>query len=154
MQTAHLKLESHYQVPESFIGQIEPQRQTDLGFEAGGTLVEILVEEGDTAEKGDLLAAKINEGLQIDVWMQRARQALSDFDAQLPASIDAELVFDQSEYTSRRLREVGRNMLIGMSLILSVLLLTLGVRAAMIVALVLPLVSLATCSGRGPPTGW
>ena len=86
--------------------------------------------------------------------MQRARQALSDFDAQLPASIDAELVFDQSEYTSRRLREVGRNMLIGMSLILSVLLLTLGVRAAMIVALVLPLVSLATCTGMGSPTGW
>jgi len=91
-----------------------------------------------------LLAAKINEGLQIDVWTQRAKSTLAQFQRQLPASIDAQLVFEQSSYTQQRLREVAGNMIIGILLIVVVLLLSLGWRAAMIVALVLPLVSLGT----------
>ncbi|WP_298975640.1 efflux RND transporter permease subunit [uncultured Roseobacter sp.] len=91
-----------------------------------------------------LVAAKLEDGLQVDVWMERVTAALARFQADAPASITAELIFDQSRYTAERLAEVGGNMAIGVALVVSVLLITMGVRAAMIVALILPLVSLAT----------
>lgn len=55
-----------------------------------------------------------------------------------------ELIFDQSRYTADRLVEVGVNMGIGVALVVAVLLLTLGLRSALMVALILPVVSLAT----------
>ncbi|MEL7254995.1 MAG: efflux RND transporter permease subunit [Pseudomonadota bacterium] len=91
-----------------------------------------------------LVAARINDGLQVDAWMATARETLGDYQATLPAGLTAELVFDQSGYTAERLMEVGTNMAIGVGLVVLVLLITLGVRSAMIVALVLPVVSLAT----------
>ncbi|MDJ0825406.1 MAG: efflux RND transporter permease subunit [Rhodobacter sp.] len=91
-----------------------------------------------------LIAARINDGLQVDAWMAQAKQALDTYQADLPASLQAELVFDQSTYTADRLTEVGLNMLIGVALVVAVLLITLGLRSALIVALVLPVVSLAT----------
>ncbi|MEM7731605.1 MAG: efflux RND transporter permease subunit [Pseudomonadota bacterium] len=91
-----------------------------------------------------LVAARINDGLQVDAWMTMARDALEAYQATLPAGLTAEMVFDQSSYTAERLIEVGTNMAIGVGLVVFVLLLTLGVRSAIIVALVLPVVSLAT----------
>ena len=91
-----------------------------------------------------LVAAKIEDDLQVDVWMENVRTRLDRFSADLPASLQAEMVFDQSGYTTRRLAEVGTNMAIGVGLVVAVLFITLGVRAALIVAMVLPVVSLAT----------
>lgn len=91
-----------------------------------------------------LVAVRLEDGLQVDTWMGRVDAALDDFSAGLPAGLEARLIFDQSEYTLDRLGEVGTNMAIGVGLVVAVLLITLGVRAAMIVAMVLPLVSLAT----------
>lgn len=91
-----------------------------------------------------LVAARIDDGLQVDAWMGNVRANLQAYQANLPASLTAGLVFDQSGYTADRLTEVGLNMAIGMGLVVAVLLLTLGLRAALIVALVLPIVSLAT----------
>lgn len=91
-----------------------------------------------------LVAARLEDGLQVDVWMARVRTQLETFNTALPASLRADLIFDQSGYTADRLREVVSNMAIGVGLVIAVLLLTLGVRAALIVGLVLPLVSLAT----------
>lgn len=91
-----------------------------------------------------LIAAKINDGLQVDVWMADLRETLTAFQPGLPASLTADLVFDQSVYTADRLTEVGINMAIGVALVVAVLFITLGARSALIVALVLPLVSLAT----------
>ena len=91
-----------------------------------------------------LVAARVQDGLQVDVWMGHVRETLAEFSRTLPASISATLVFDQSGYTAERLAEVGFNMVIGVTLVVIVLFITLGVRAALIVALVLPIVSLAT----------
>ncbi|MEM0906300.1 MAG: efflux RND transporter permease subunit [Pseudomonadota bacterium] len=91
-----------------------------------------------------LVAAKLEDGLQVDVWMGRVKATLAAEAASFPGGIDAALIFDQSRYTADRLVEVGTNMAIGVALVVGVLLLTLGVRAALIVALILPVVSLAT----------
>ncbi len=91
-----------------------------------------------------LLSVMVSDGLRIDQWMSWMQDELSDFTKTLPASIEAVQIFDQSEYTGERLRDVALNMAIGVALVVAVLFVTLGLRAALVVALVLPLVSLAT----------
>lgn len=90
-----------------------------------------------------LVAARIANGLQIDIWMDDVRATLDRFAEKQPVGLSQELVFDQSEYTGERLTAVATNMAIGVALVITVLLITVGLRAALIVALVLPLVSLA-----------
>jgi len=90
-----------------------------------------------------LVAARLQEGLQIDAWMDDVRFRLERFAQDLPVGLAYRTVFDQSVYTADRLAGVGLNMAIGVTLVIAVLLVTLGPRAALIVAVVLPLVSLA-----------
>ncbi len=91
-----------------------------------------------------LVAAKLETGLQVDVWMGRIDVALDAFRADAPDGLSTTLIFDQSRYTAERLRDVGANMALGVALVVGVLLLTLGLRAATIVALILPVVTLAS----------
>jgi multidrug efflux pump subunit AcrB len=101
-----------------------------------------------------LVAAQLEDGLQVDVWAADIRDALGDFEADLPHGMNLALVFDQSAYTAKRLANVGTNMALGVSLVVVVLLVTLGFRAALIVAAILPVVSfasLATMNAIGLP---
>lgn len=91
-----------------------------------------------------LVAAALESGRQVDVWAGFIRDELDGFAPDVPGGLGMELIFDQSTYTADRLAEVGTNMGVGVGLVLAVLLVTLGLRAALIVATVLPLVSLAT----------
>ncbi|MES0809927.1 efflux RND transporter permease subunit [Roseibium sp. SCPC15] len=91
-----------------------------------------------------LVAAKVADGLQVDTWMARVRNRIANFEADMPHSIEHRLVFDQSTYTIERLSNVGLNIAIGMSLVVIVLLVTMGLRSALIVAMVLPVVTLAS----------
>ena len=45
-----------YTVTRRFAGQVEAGAQTDLGFELGGRITEVLVDEGDLVAAGDVLA--------------------------------------------------------------------------------------------------
>lgn len=91
-----------------------------------------------------LIGVLAQEGVQIDKWMTWVRETLDDGAAAVPVGLSERMVFDQSHYTQERLAEVGTNMALGMALVIGVLFVTLGLRAAAIVALVLPVVSLAT----------
>ncbi|MEO1790223.1 MAG: efflux RND transporter permease subunit, partial [Pseudomonadota bacterium] len=91
-----------------------------------------------------LVGVLARDGVQIDRWMGFVRDELAEGTDQIPVGLSEVLMFDQSLYTADRLAEVGTNMAIGVALVVAVLFVTLGVRAAAIVALVLPVVSLAT----------
>ncbi|MEL6409123.1 MAG: efflux RND transporter permease subunit [Pseudomonadota bacterium] len=91
-----------------------------------------------------LVGVLAQDGVQIDRWMSFVREELLAGSENVPFGIEESLLFDQSTYTLDRLSNVAVNMAIGVSLVVIVLLLTLGIRAAAIVALVLPVVSLAT----------
>ncbi len=91
-----------------------------------------------------LVGVLAQDGVQIDRWMGFVRDELATGSDAVPVGLTETLMFDQSTYTADRLAEVGTNMAIGVSLVVAVLFITLGVRAAAIVALVLPVVSLAT----------
>ena len=91
-----------------------------------------------------LVGILAQDGVQIDVWMRDVRAELEGGAHLIPLGLQEDLLFDQSRYTVTRLQDVGQNMAIGVALVVAVLLITLGLRAALIVALVLPIVSLAT----------
>ena len=91
-----------------------------------------------------LIGVLAQDGVQIDRWMGFVRDELATGAEAVPLGISEDLLFDQSGYTVQRLQDVATNMAIGVGLVVAVLLITLGVRAALIVALVLPVVSLAT----------
>ena len=91
-----------------------------------------------------LVGVLAQDGVQIDRWSSFVRAELEDGAPQVPQGLSEVLIFDQSTYTADRLSEVGTNMAIGVGLVVVVLFVTLGLRAAAIVALVLPVVSLAT----------
>ncbi|MDJ0825405.1 MAG: efflux RND transporter periplasmic adaptor subunit [Rhodobacter sp.] len=63
VQVAPLDILPGYQVTRQFVGQIEPLQQADLAFEAGGTISDLLVEEGASVAQGQLLAQLDTRGL-------------------------------------------------------------------------------------------
>jgi len=91
-----------------------------------------------------VVAARMLPDLRIDRWSQRVDTVLAEFEQLLPGNIVLDTLFDQQRYTDARLGGLLFNVLIGFALIFAVLLLTLGLRAALIVALALPLTVLFT----------
>ncbi len=77
-----------------------------------------------------LIAARVNDGLQIDTWASDLKAVLAGFEADLPVSIVHEQIFDQSIYTRSRLLDVSTSLAIGVTIVIAVLFLTLGARAA------------------------
>ena len=113
----------------------------DITRSAVDPAAELAFAEGRPAVLVGVLA---QDGVQIDRWMGFVREELEAGAIAVPVGLTEQLMFDQSTYTADRLAEVGLNMAIGVSLVVAVLFITLGARAAAIVALVLPVVSLAT----------
>ncbi|OLQ81150.1 acriflavin resistance protein [Photobacterium proteolyticum] len=91
-----------------------------------------------------LVAARMQPTLRVDQWTQRVKKLLDNYQQEVPSNISVDLVFEQQSYTETRLSELNESLLLGFSIILVVLLLTLGIRSAIIVALSLPLTSLVT----------
>ena len=89
-----------------------------------------------------LIAARMEDDLQVDAWMVRINASLAEFEAELPAGLEHRLLFEQSGYTADRLTGVLKNLMIGVALVIAVLIITLGWRAALVVATILPLASL------------
>ena len=131
-------------------------RQVPVGTSAAGPIVRV----GDIAEvqralktppetlalingtRAVVVAARMEPDLQVDSWMAAIRSQMAAFEAGLPAGLEHRMLFDQSDYTRERLGGLGENLIIGVSLVVLVLLITLGWRAALVVAVVLPLTSL------------
>lgn len=101
-----------------------------------------------------LVAAKMEDGLQVDAWSRRIAKAADEFAASLPGGLELRSLFDQAAYTNQRLSDVLVNMVQGVAIVIGVLLLTLGWRAAAIVASVIPLsaiVAIAALQWVGTP---
>lgn len=103
---------------------------------------------------GVLVAARMENDRQVDVWSRAVAEALDAFRAELPAGLEARLVFDQARYTSDRLSELSANLALGIAIVVGVLLVTLGWRSALVVAFTIPfaaLVSIAILQRVGVP---
>lgn len=90
-------------------------------------------------QRAVVVAVRMLEGQRIDYWRAAVQDTLDRFDAGTTANIDTAILFDQSGYTNQRLGSLVLNVGIGFVLILAVLMVTLGLRAALVVAMALPL---------------
>ncbi|MEO1090542.1 MAG: efflux RND transporter permease subunit [Pseudomonadota bacterium] len=89
-----------------------------------------------------LVGAKMADDRQVDAWSARFRAAVAEVEASLPAGVEIATLFDQSRYTADRFRTLLTNMGLGVGLVIAVLVVTLGWRSALVVALILPLTAL------------
>jgi multidrug efflux pump subunit AcrB len=94
-----------------------------------------------------LVAARMVNDLQVDRWMDVVRAELADFEAVSPGGIEDALIFDQSTYVTERFAALGANLAAGIGLVTLVLFVTLGWRAALIVASAIPLAALISLFG-------
>lgn len=97
-------------------------------------------------EPGVIVAARMHPDLRVDNWTSRANALIGKFEQELPSNVKVTVLFNQQGYTETRLDDLGKSLVIGFGLILIVLFVTLGVRAAILVAISLPLTSLLTLS--------
>ncbi len=79
---------------------------------------------------------------RLDDWKYTADQTIEKFRAQLPSSIGLQVLLDQSHYVAARIGVVLRELLLGSVLAMIVLYFLMGWRAALVVAVTLPLSSL------------
>ncbi|MEM6576119.1 MAG: efflux RND transporter permease subunit, partial [Pseudomonadota bacterium] len=91
-----------------------------------------------------VLGVRMEKDTRVDRWTGRIDEALAEFSGGMSSNVDVEVLFDQNAYTSVRLGTLMMNVLMGFALILGVLMVTLGLRAAVVVALALPLTAAFT----------
>tara|TARA_R110002072_G_scaffold2011_11_gene17003 strand:- start:7350 stop:10502 length:3153 start_codon:yes stop_codon:yes gene_type:complete len=89
-----------------------------------------------------LIGAVMESGNQVDVWSAAFNTFVTDYRNNAPAGLKVEVTYDQNTYATSRLFDVTINLAIGILLVILVLLFTLGWRAAVVVACILPLCAL------------
>ncbi|MEM7097686.1 MAG: efflux RND transporter permease subunit [Pseudomonadota bacterium] len=86
-----------------------------------------------------LVNAKMQPGLQIEEWTQRALAAVGEINNSLPGGVDLQIVYSQNDYTSDRMLSLGQNLVFALVIVLLVLIWFMGVRSALTVGVALPL---------------
>jgi multidrug efflux pump subunit AcrB len=89
-----------------------------------------------------LVGTIMEPGQQVDKWSAGFRALVEKYRQEAPSGLRVEITYDQSSYAETRLIEVAKNLGIGICLVILVLLFTLGWRAAVVVAVILPLCGL------------
>ncbi len=97
---------------------------------------EIALTEGARAV---FVAARVEQAVRVDSWAQAAREVVQTFTADVDDGLGVEIVFDQSRYTEARLSSLGGNLIAGALVVILVVLVGMGWRAALIVGAALPL---------------
>ncbi|GLS83622.1 efflux RND transporter permease subunit [Paraferrimonas haliotis] len=95
-------------------------------------------------ETGIIIGARMLAEFRVDLWTEKVHQTIDNLEQILPSNIKLEWLFEQQDYTQARLSELVESLLLGFVLILLVLLVTLGWRNAVLVAMALPLTALFT----------
>lgn len=94
-----------------------------------------------------LVAAQTRRDIRLDQWADQARALVSEFAAVGGAGVDVDIVFDQSVYTEERLSTLSGNLLAGAGLVMLVVFVGMGWRAAVVVGSALPLSAALTLFG-------
>ncbi|KXJ58590.1 MAG: acriflavine resistance protein B [Alteromonas sp. Nap_26] len=85
------------------------------------------------------VAARMQPSLRSDVWTENAMGVVEQFNRDFAGTLTATVAFEQNQYTATRLSDLSMNLLMGCAVVMLVILLFMGFRAAWIVGLALPL---------------
>ncbi|MGD1941200.1 MAG: efflux RND transporter periplasmic adaptor subunit [Leptolyngbyaceae cyanobacterium] len=78
VETLTLEPVDAYQVPRVYTGEMAALRRSELGFERGGELVQVLVEEGDRVSAGTLIARLDVRNLETQRLQLQAQKAQAE----------------------------------------------------------------------------
>ena len=81
VETLTVQRSDSYEVSRSYTGEIAALRASDLGFDRGGKLIEVLVREGDRVKAGEIVARLESE--EIEAQLSQAEAALDRSQADL-----------------------------------------------------------------------
>ena len=95
-------------------------------------------------QQGVMVSARMLSNTRVDLWLQRVHKVVDQMQSELSANVEIQWLFDQEGYTTQRLSDLVGSLLLGFIIILLVLMLTLGLRNAVIVSISLPLTALFT----------
>lgn len=98
-------------------------------------------------ERSILVAARTGVDIRVDRWAEAARAAVAAYAGAVGQGIGVEVAFDQSRYTEERLSTLGGNLFAGALLVMLVVFVGMGWRAALIVGAALPLSAALTVFG-------
>ncbi|WP_051202138.1 efflux RND transporter permease subunit [Ferrimonas senticii] len=104
-------------------------------------LLDVALVNGEPAV---LVAVRMLPQVRIDRWDPQVDQKIAELKQQLPSNIAIDTLFNQRQYTEQRLSDLALSLAQGFTLIVLVLLITLGLRSALLVATALPLTVLVT----------
>ncbi len=93
------------------------------------------------------LGALIRPAARIDRWSTGADALLAEFSTRLPAGVGLIEVMNQADYVTARLSSLTTNLAVGAAAVCVVILLLMGWRSAIVVALALPLTVLTVLFG-------
>lgn len=93
---------------------------------------------------GITISARMLENQRIDKWAEKVEAILVEYRHTMPDSIELTEIFDQSFYASERLYGLMKNLAFGALIVVMVLFITLGWRASLVSASILPLTLLAS----------
>lgn len=96
------------------------------------------------------LGVRTEESIRLDRWAVVAREKIAAFNETLGGGLEANITFDQSTYTEARLSSLGGNLFAGALVVMLVVFVGMGWRAALIVGSALPLSSSIAIFGLGP----
>ena len=86
-----------------------------------------------------LVGATMQPGLTIEPWVASARRSVATFAADLPPQISVNVIYDQNVYTASRMNNLAANLVAALLIVFVVLVWFMGLRAAVIVGIALPL---------------
>ncbi len=89
----------------------------------------------------------VRDEARIDLWSRDVAEVVAAYAKQLPPGIRLETVFEQNGYVAARLVGLVNNLLLGALAVMVVILVMMGWRSALIVAVALPLSSLMVLAG-------
>jgi multidrug efflux pump subunit AcrA (membrane-fusion protein) len=78
VQTTKVQLAKSYQTVQSYTGEVVAQQTSEIGFERGGKLIEILVDEGDRVTTGTVIAKLDTSNLAAQRQSLIAQQAQAE----------------------------------------------------------------------------
>lgn len=93
-----------------------------------------------------VVGAKVLPAQRVDLWSAKVKSQLASFQNSLPEGVVLNILFDQSQFTARRLKELQRNVLLGALLVALTVFVTMGWRSALAVSSALPLTTLVVLS--------
>ncbi len=96
-----------------------------------------------------VVCAKLDQRVSIENWTRQVEKSVTEFRSSLPAGMGLEPLLVQNQYVSVRLRELVLNLVLGCLAVAVVTMIFMGVRAALLVSIMLPLTSCMVLGGMG-----